>query len=153
MVDLGAGSVQDEFFKARLRLVNPLGMDITMHNAGVDTSGHFYAEPSEETFSLNDVRTPKLFAEALLDAVSNESSISLMTMMGKVDDIEKALHQSSVRDAVNRIKKDACTALLTAGNTENPNFAVLLNAWVKQKHAENELFLNEVRQFLNNVVR
>lgn len=153
VVDLGAGSVQDEFFKARLRLVNPLGMDITMHNAGVDTSGHFYAEPSEETFSLNDVRTPKLFAEALLDAVSNESSISLMTMMGKVDDIEKALHQSSVRDAVNRIKKDACTALLTAGNTENPNFAVLLNAWVKQKHAENELFLNEVRQFLNNVVR
>lgn len=153
VVDLGAGSVQDEFFQARLRLVNPLGMDITMHNAGIDTSGHFFAEQAEETFTLTDVRTPKLFAEALLEAVSNESSISLMTMMGKVDEIEKALQQSSVRDAVNRVKGEARIAVLTAGNQENPNFAVLLNAWIKQKHAENELFLNEVRQFLNNVVR
>lgn len=153
VVDLGTGSVQDEFFKARLRLVNPLGMDITMHNAGIDTSGHFFAESSEETFNLNDVRTPKLFAEALLDTVSNESNISLMTMMGKVDEIEKALQQSSVREAVSRVKGDARIAVLTAGNQENPNFAVLLNAWIKQKHAENELFLNEVRQFLNNVIR
>ena len=153
VVDLGTGSVQDEFFKARLRLVNPLGMDITMHNAGIDTSGHFFAESSEETFNLNDVRTPKLFAEALLDTVSNESNISLMTMMGKVDEIEKALQQASIRDAVSRVKGDARIAVLTAGNQDNPNFAVLLNAWVKQKHAENELFLNEVRQFLNNVIR
>ena len=153
VVDLGTGSVQDQFFQARLRLVNPLGMDITMHNAGVDTSGHFFAEASEETFTLADVRTPKLFAEALLDTVSNESSISLMTMMGKVDEIEKALQQSSVKDAVSRVKGDARIAVLTAGDKENPNFAVLLNAWIKQKHAENELFLNEVRQFLNNVIR
>ena len=153
VVDLGAGTVQDEFFKARLRLVNPLGMDIVMHSAGVDTGGHFFAESSEETFTLTDVRTPRLFAEALLDSVSNESSISLMTMMGKVDEIEKVLQQSSVKDAVSRVRSDARIAVLTAGDKENPNFAVLLNAWIKQKHAENELFLNEVRQFLNNVIR
>ena len=153
VVDLGDGTVQDEFFQARLRLVNPLGMDITLHNAGVDTSGHFFAEPSEETFTLTDVRTPELFAEALLDSVSNESSISLMTMMGKVDEIEKALQHSSVKDAVSRVKGDARIAVLTAGDKENPNFAVLLNAWIKQRHPENELFLNEVRQFLNNVIR
>ena len=71
----------------------------------------------------------------------------------KVDEIEKALLQSSVREAVSRVKVDARVAVLTAGNQENPNFAVLLNAWIKQKHPENELFLNEVRQFLNNVIR
>ena len=153
IVDLGSGTVQDVFFNARLLLVSPLGMVITMHNAGVDTSQHFFAESSEETFTLTDVRTPKLFAEALLDTVSNESSISLMTMMGKVDEIEKFLLHSSVKDAVSRVKKDARTAILTAGDKDNPNFAILLNAWIQQKKPEYELFLNEVRQFLNNVIR
>ncbi|MBO6078667.1 MAG: hypothetical protein J6P66_07945 [Bacteroidaceae bacterium] len=153
VVELGSGTVQDEFFNARLQLVNPLGMNITMHNAGVDTSCHFFAELAEETYTLADVRTPKLFAEALLDAVSYPSSISLMTMMGKVDEIEKALQHSSIKDAVYRVKSDARIAFLTAGDKNNPNFAVLLNAWIKQNHSENELLLNEVRQFLNNIIR
>ena len=153
IVDLGAASVQDEFFSSSLKLVNPLGMYIKMRNAGVDTSGHVFVDASLESFELTDVRTPNLFAEALLSASSAETSISLMSMLYKIDDIAEVIGNSNFRDAVNRVKADAYRAVLTAGNNQNPNFATLLNAWIRVKHAENEVFINEVRQFLNYIVR
>ena len=153
VVDLGTSTAKDAFFTARLKLVAPLGMDITMCGTGIDTSGHFFAEASDENYALEDVRTPQLFADALLSATSKESNLSLMSQLYKVDEIEKALMNSAVKDAVNRVKAEARVAVLTAGGKANPNFAVLLNAWLKQQHADIELFLNEIRQFLNNVIR
>lgn len=153
VVDLGGNDVRDDFFNAQLKLVNPLGMDITVRSMGIDTDGHFYSESEEETFSLTDVRTPQLFAEALLEARSMGTEMSLMSMMANVDEVERALQEASIREAVGRVKNDARIGVLTAGGKDNPNFAVLLNAWIKQKHASDELYMNEIRQFLNNVVR
>ena len=153
IVDLGAESVQDEFFSSSLKLVNPLGMYITMRSVGVDTNGHIFIDTSIENYELSDVRTPSLFADALLSASSAETSISLMSMLYKIDDVAEVINNSNFREAVSRVKADAYRAVLTAGNAQNPNFATLLNAWIKVKHAENEIFINEVRQFLNNIVR
>lgn len=153
VVDLGVSTVHDEFFTVGLRLVNPLGMNITMHTAGIDTDNHLYVETSSEAFRLADVRTPKLFADALLEATSNESSLSLMNMMWRVDEIEKALEQPTVKVAAARVKDVSKNAILTLGDANNPNFAMLLNAWIGQNNPDNELFLNEIRQFLNTVTR
>lgn len=153
VIDLGGDDVRDDFFNAQLKLVSPLGMDITMRSMGIDTNGLFYSEAAVETFSLVDVRTPQLFAEALLEAKSKGTELSLMSMMANVDEVERTLQNASLRDAVSRVKNDARTGVLTAGGKENPNFAVLLNAWIKQKHVTDEIYMNEIRQFLNNVVR
>lgn len=152
-ISLGESTTQDCFFHAVLKLIDPLGMNMTMRSSGVDTVGHLVVENSAEHFLLADVRTPALFADSLLSVKSSESGLSLITMLKKIDIVERILKSENNEEAVRRVKGEAYTAALTPGDSANPNFAILYNYWNGMGHSEDEVFLNEIRQFFNNILR
>ena len=152
-VDLGTTSLKDTFIKTSLKLVNPLGMDITMSNFGVDTSKHLYVDADDEHFVLSDVTSPAAFADGLLGSVSQESNLSLMSMLRKVDSLEEVLKGAALSEATRRMRDKAISAATKLGGRVDPKFADLLGGWIKKNSPDDSLFLNEIRQFFNTIIR
>ena len=151
--ELGDEEKKDAFINVALRLVQPLGMEITMSNYGVDTSKHLFVDSDDEHFDLSDVTSPAAFADGLLSSKSRESYLPLMSMLRKVDVLEEVLKSASFSDATRRMRERAMSSVRTLGNKQNPNFANLLDAWIKRNSPNDTVFLNEIRQFFNNIIR
>ena len=152
-VDLGTSSQKDSFINVALRLVQPLGMEITMSNYGIDTSKHLFVDSDYEHFELTNVTSPTTLADGLLSSKSKESNLPLMSMLRKVDNLEEVLKGAGLSDATKRVREKAISSAMALGNKQNPNFANLLDGWIKRNSPDDSVFLNEIRQFFNNIIR
>lgn len=151
-LDLGTTTVHDCFFRETIvKGDRTLSLKITTSPCLLDTANHLVVDAGTIEFLLADVTTPQALAEALMKA--NKSGQTLLDQLQKISVVETALTTSAVKDAFFRVKADALTRALTPGPDDKPTFVHLLRSWLKRNLPEHEIYLNEIRQFFNSVIR
>lgn len=151
-IDLGATTVHDSFFKeAIVKGERTLSLVVTTHPCLLDTENHLVVDSGAIEYTLPDVTTPKALTDALKAA--SKSGQTLLDQLQKILVVEKALSTSAVKDAFLRVKADALNRVLTPGPDSQPTFVHLLRSWLKRNLPEHEMYLNEIRQFFNSVIR
>lgn len=150
---LGNSVIHDDFIKVYVHQLSQIDVEIVMRKFGIDTNGNFYAESDLGHFELSNVRSPRLFAEALLEATAKETGIPLMPLLTRIDEIEATLRKPDFQDAVSQCRVLAGQNALHPGTKEEPKFGWLIAYWAAQKHSDNEIFLNVIREFIKKAIR
>ena len=143
---------RDIFFKHELKQVGKvLGMTIQMWPLETDTDGNLVVAPQAETFELGNVLTPARFCEGLVNASSSNTGVPMTSWMKRVATIESVLKQKQLSSAVDAVKTSAKRMVLTPNSKKN-NIAPLLNAWIGQKAEGNRIYIEAIRNLLNNLL-
>ena len=151
-IDLGTTTVHDSFFRESIvKGERTLSLKVITSPCMLDTANHLVVDSGTIEFLLPDVTTPQALADALKAA--SKSGQTLLDQLQKIAVVETALATSAVKDAFNRVKADALNRVLTPGPDSQPTFVHLLRSWFKRNLPEHEIYLNEIRQFFNSVIR
>ena len=151
-LDMGTTTVHDIFLKeCIIKGERTLNLKITTCPCSLDTTNHLMVDANSIEYVLPDVTTPKALTDALKAA--NNSGQTLLDQLKKLSAVEEALSTSAVKDAYNRVKVEAQKRVLTPGPDDKPTFVHLLRSWFKRNLPEYEIYLNEIRQFFNSVIR
>lgn len=151
-LDMGTTTVHDIFLReCIIKGERTLNLKITTCPCSLDTTNHLMVDANSIEYVLPDVTTPKALTDALKAA--NNSGQTLLDQLKKLSAVEEALSTSAVKDAYNRVKVEAQKRVLTPGPEDKPTFVHLLRSWFKRNLPEYEIYLNEIRQFFNSVIR
>lgn len=151
-IDLGTTTVHDCFFRESIvKGERTLSLKVITSPCMLDTANHLVVDAGTVEFLLPDVTTPQALTDALKSA--SKSGQTLLDQLQKIAVVETALATSAVKDAFHRVKEDALKRVLTPGPDSQPTFVHLLRSWLKRNLPEHEIYLNEIRQFFNSVIR